>query len=257
VTTGSDGPRLATEPVTGWRVWRLIDDDAGPRLGSITVSGRWSPREPFVATCAASGGRRPPGRASSSGGHRVPDEACSCGVYAASTPEHLANSGAIGTTASVVGTVAMWGTVVEHDAGARSAFAYPARVRLVCATCLSDGRGAVVPRFVVGTGDATTALCRRHGLGRAGSRQPAADVEARLLSTYAVDLLPLEPVASTMRDPVPPTIPHDARRMLERIGQALIMGVGVIVNIVMAIVVLWGIVNLLYGIVATAVELVT
>lgn len=245
VTTGSDGPRLATEPVTGWRVWRLTDDDAGPRLGSITVSGRWSPREPFVATCAASGG------------HRVPDEACSCGVYAASTPEHLANSGAIGTTASVVGTVAMWGTVVEHDAGARSAVAYPARVRLVCATCLSDGRGAVVPRFVVGTGDATTALCRRHGLGRAGSRQPAADVEARLLSTYAVDLLPLEPVASTMRDPVPPTIPHDARRMLERIGHALIMGVGVIVNIVMAIVVLWGIVNLLYGIVATAVELVT
>jgi hypothetical protein len=93
----------------------------------------------------------------------------------------------------------MWGTVVEHARGARSRFAYPARLRLVCGPCLAAGAGAVDPVTVVDTGGSLTALCARHQLGVRGLSLPADQVQSELLSTYGVDLMPIERIARSLR----------------------------------------------------------
>ncbi len=75
----------------------------------------------------------------------VPQPGCSCGIYAASAPTTLTAANVISAETCVVGAIAMWGSVVEHSRGARSQFAYPARLRLVCGRCLAAGDGAVTP----------------------------------------------------------------------------------------------------------------
>jgi hypothetical protein len=98
-----------------------------------------------------------------------------------------------------VGAIAMWGTVVEHERGARSRFAYPARLRLVCGPCLASGAGAVDPMSVVDANGSLIAVCIRHRLGVRGPARPADRVQAELLSAYCVDLMPIERVARSMR----------------------------------------------------------
>ena len=79
-----------------------------------------------------------------------PRRHCTCGLYAAASQDYLARSGVTRIGSSVVGTVSMWGRVIEHTRGARSRFAYPARLRLVCEPCLALGAGAVTPVRVLG-----------------------------------------------------------------------------------------------------------
>jgi hypothetical protein len=94
----------------------------------------------------------------------------------------------------------MWGTVVEHQRGARSAVAYPARLRLVCGPCLASGRGAVEAVSATDRGGPVVVGCRRHRPVGPGTRG-ADELQAELLSTYAVDLLPIQRVAGAMRRP--------------------------------------------------------
>jgi hypothetical protein len=89
--------------------------------------------------------------------------------------------------------------VVEHASGARSEIAYPARLRLVCAVCLHEGRGGVQPAVVVDSGPALRALCRRHSFGRSGTSRPARQVQQEMLSTYGVEVMPLERVGRPLR----------------------------------------------------------
>lgn len=98
----------------------------------------------------------------------------------------------------MLGTVALWGRAVEHEAGWRAAFAYPQRLRLVCYLCFSlwgthspSGCRVVVRH----RGGRMVTLCephlelsRRYGY-RIPRLLPAEVVESSLLSTYAVDLL--------------------------------------------------------------------
>jgi hypothetical protein len=113
----------------------------------------------------------------------------------------------------VVGTVSLWGRVIQHERGWRAQFAYPDRLRLVCSACLAIGEGWGDPDRVVeldtdGSGrPRMSPLCRDH-LRLAGLRtrivREAAQVQSELLSRYAVDLLPIEAVASLFqRAPVP------------------------------------------------------
>jgi hypothetical protein len=98
----------------------------------------------------------------------------------------------------VLGTVAMWGRVVEHAAGYRAEYAYPQRLRLVCFICFwREGPdhgpdcevvarrrgGRLVPLCA-----RDLELCRRYGYP---TRRllPARAVEQQLLSAYAVDVL--------------------------------------------------------------------
>src|SRR5262249_15702552 len=97
-----------------------------------------------------------------------------------------------------VGSVALWGRIIEHEHGYRSEFAYPQRLRLVCSICfwqLGD-RGA--PPFVatIGREGAVTPLCEAH-LKTAGEcgfairdRRSAAGLQAELLGAYLTELLP-------------------------------------------------------------------
>jgi hypothetical protein len=212
----SDDRPLFIEPVIGWRVWRLGRIDGAIRLVSPAKAAEWPPRAAMEAACSL---RR--------GSHGL-DE-CSCGLYAASTPEYLAGSGVFMTDACIVGTIAMWGTVVEHERGARSMFAYPQRLRLVCGTCLLVGAGAVDPTSVVATGPELVAVCAEHRPSGCLA-WPADAVQAELLSTYGVDLMPMEqlagrlvgvsPILRTLRLParqlVAPTVPRTSDRPLRK-----------------------------------------
>ena len=75
-------------------------------------------------------------------GERLPDPDCSCGIYAASLhAEELVTQYAI--QAHVVGTVSMWGRIVEHEYGARSEFAYPSQLAVICELCSIENRSLV------------------------------------------------------------------------------------------------------------------
>jgi hypothetical protein len=172
----------ALDPVEGWRTWVLDRDGDDLRLVSPLVDALWPGGRPFGATC-----RR-------HAGHRAPAQDCSCGIYAVSSPADL---GSVCAGVSVVGSVALWGRVVEHERGYRGELAYPQRLRLVCAACLEGDGVFTSPEAVVEHRGRVRALCGFHvwSAERSGPldhRWPASGVEARLLGRYHVDLMPIE-----------------------------------------------------------------
>lgn len=115
------------DPVLGWRAWLVVEQQRKLRLRSLIFPAVWRPDEEFVAECR----RRSllPWRRRSSR-HGAPAEHCACGVYAAAD---LATAVHYLTTPCwegdgllrVLGRVALWGDLVEHDRGWRGAQAYP------------------------------------------------------------------------------------------------------------------------------------
>jgi hypothetical protein len=171
---------LSIEPVEGWRGWRLAYHRGRLTLFSLTRSAVWPAREAMRSTCTD----HPDG----------PTMRCGCGIYASSSPKTFARVRVLSCGPAVVGEVAMWGRIVEHREGARSQFAYPQRMRLVCALCLSAGRGGVPPVVVVDLPEELVPLCRRHRAEVPGEARSASEVERELLATYAVELLASVPV---------------------------------------------------------------
>jgi hypothetical protein len=176
---------LSIEPVLGWRVWHLVRENEQLRLHALSHPDTWPPQEATAARCS---------RTSHDG---APVESCTCGYYAASSMENLAASGVFGRGVGVVGAIAMWGRVIEHARGVRSEYAYPARLRLVCGPCLEQGQ-IVDPTSVV-EDTWLIPLCTRHWHSKGMGRAPASAVQAELLATYGVELLPR---------PKLPRIPH-------------------------------------------------
>jgi hypothetical protein len=120
---------------------------------------------------------------------------------------------------SVVGTVSMWGRVIEHDRGWRAGSAYPARLTLVCGQCLREGAGRGKASLVVRkagadiAASAMLAMCTDHvsQVARAGARTltHADEMQAALLDRYAVDPMPFETVRCLFeREPVPGPVPY-------------------------------------------------
>jgi hypothetical protein len=168
----------SAEPVVGWRAWRLRRDEAGSLCLQPAFRGSpWRPREPVAAECVRR--RR----------HGAPKRRCTCGLYGFRDGSEV---GLGGTRLAAVGQVSMWGRVVEHDRGYRAEFAYPARLRLVCSVCLTMGERPATPVVVSEEGGFLLPLCDEHARSHRGHGElhPAAEVQAELLSTYAVDLLP-------------------------------------------------------------------
>ena len=96
-------------PIIGWRVWRWYAS------GLRSLNGKpWSPGKPLAAKCGA-------GNAHDA--HEPPQADCTCGVYASKSREHLRMTGY--EPLGIRGEVHLWGTVVEHELGWRSQFAYP------------------------------------------------------------------------------------------------------------------------------------
>jgi hypothetical protein len=176
---------LSLEEVEGWRAWSVVESDGAYELSSLTRAEAWEPGRPFAATCTR---KR----------HDAPAARCSCGVYAAADPNELARLGRIAGAA--IGQVSLWGRLVEHSRGYRAEAAYPTRIRLVCVSCLSEGRGepaTVVGRDTSGDRVRLRPVCDLHADGAAVSA--ARPVESALLAAYQVDPLPDESVRRIRR----------------------------------------------------------
>ena len=115
------------EPLCAWRLWEVEDVDGAPRLRSLYRLSFWPVGAPFEARCEAQRlrlSRRPP--------HAAPSETCACGIYGA--PFELIrrklaiDDGLPPGCLFVIGTVSLWGAVVECERGWRAAFAYPSHV---------------------------------------------------------------------------------------------------------------------------------
>jgi hypothetical protein len=180
------------EPVVGWRGWFLRLTSSGPELapaGWWRVG--WPSLEPMTARCSA-------GR-----GHRSPDPGCDCGLYAFRSGTALRSFKA---WFPVIGTVSMWGRIVEHEHGWRAEHAYPDRLRLICETCLRTRttRGTGIP-VVAGTSSkgaasqvSLSAWCATHVPAGLDQTWPAPEVSGALLARYAVDVLPVERIESVI-----------------------------------------------------------
>ena len=185
----------ATEPIVGMRTWHLAA--ARPLLLPAGAGvDRWEPRVVQIARCGDSRLLR-----LLRGRHDSPGEACRCGIHAHRCLQDF-ERGYVPAypPPSVVGTVSLWGKVIEHERGWRAARAYPARLRLVCVLCAWVEPGAGRPE-VIHTFDGHVApLCWKHeeGIELPDGRRtmPASidpdDLQAALLDAYAVDLLPFE-----------------------------------------------------------------
>jgi hypothetical protein len=103
----------------------------------------------------------------------------------------------------VIGAIAMWGTVIEHGRGARSEYAYPARLRLVCSPCLEEG--VIVDPVSVVPDACLVPLCERHWRSHGHGHLEASSVQEELLATYGVELLP-RPKLARIRRPNSPDI---------------------------------------------------
>lgn len=114
------------EPIVGWRAWLVLREGEDFRLGSVLYDALWLPRTELVACCL---GRSLPWRRRPE--HVPPGRRCRCGIYAAKEPEHAASyleGGSWGDALCVlrvIGTVALWGRVVECRRGWRASHAYP------------------------------------------------------------------------------------------------------------------------------------
>jgi hypothetical protein len=174
----------ATEPIAAWRTWALTGKRDGSHLRLRPIAGRtrpWLPMAPAEAACKQA-------RL-----HAAPNIDCSCGLHATHELDILRRA----KSPAVLGRVALWGRVIEHELGYRAQFGYPQRLALVCflcfwqwgtARCEPDivgyyGRGYLMP------------LCLPHlELAIRYSMEPAAVLDAtvvdqRLRNTYAVDAL--------------------------------------------------------------------
>src|SRR6266487_1740205 len=163
----TDETPLSIEPVLGWRVWRLTREGGELRLQAVSHLSTWMPQEATAAQCSFTS-------------HRAPLESCTCGYYAASSMENLVTSGVFVRGVGVIGAIAMWGTVIEHARGARSEFAYPARLRLVCSQCLQAG--SIVDPLTVVEDTWLVPLCDRHWRSRGDGHRDASAVQSELLS---------------------------------------------------------------------------
>ena len=187
---------MSIEPVIGWRTWSIGWNGDGVHLASPIQAYDWQPMQPNRARCRSHFGRQ------------LPNLGCGCGLYAVSRLERLPTAFGSSFSIGAVGSVAMWGRVVEHTAGYRGQLAYPDRIRLVCGRCFF-ARGDGVPTRVEHSDEGRVVpVCDAHvteGRSRVQRMTPA-ELEQEVLSAYAVDVLPLETLhrAGFRPGPAPP-----------------------------------------------------
>jgi len=115
-------PERRSEPLLGWRVWRVVGDT----LRAAVWATEWPALTRFEAQChdRPSPFVEPDAVASP---HASPDRACECGVYAFKRREDaelLAREKVDGDVLAL-GRVSLWGRVIETEHGFRAERAYP------------------------------------------------------------------------------------------------------------------------------------
>jgi hypothetical protein len=115
------------EALTAWRVWEVEDVDGAPRLRSLYRNCFWPVGTALEAHCEAQRLRLWRGSR-----HAAPTAACTCGIHAVpfeflqslAQQDRLLPPG----RSIVIGTVSLWGEVVECERGWRAELAYPSRL---------------------------------------------------------------------------------------------------------------------------------
>jgi hypothetical protein len=177
---------VGSEPIMAWRAWALTGhrDGTGLLLRPVAKRARvWRPREVVEASCRVSRW------------HDAPDPTCTCGLHGTNGIEVLRKT----KCPAVLGRVALWGRVIEHEHGYRARYAYPQRLRLICQFCFWMTGARREPPAHVGwyPRNELIPLCDEHlGVARRNGVSPRllmpGDVVAqRLRDTYAVDTLAL------------------------------------------------------------------
>jgi hypothetical protein len=119
------------EPIVGWRSWLVVREGEGFRLRSVVYDTPWLPHHELIARCLH---RRFSFRWRRRCEHVPPARGCGCGIYAARGAEEAASYLEGGSWADalgvhrVIGTVSLWGRVVECTRGWRGSRAYPKRI---------------------------------------------------------------------------------------------------------------------------------
>jgi len=115
-------------PVIGWRVWIATATADGLRLGSVLHHEVWTPETTALASCQ----RHDDFFAEPMPPHWAPSSECGCGFHAARDPvdalRYLQGRDEPETVCRLLGEVALWGRLVETEAGWRAAAAYPVRL---------------------------------------------------------------------------------------------------------------------------------
>ncbi len=114
-----------TVPIIGWRCWFVMPDEG--LLRPIYMRGMpWKPRQTLEAICPEKM-------------HAVPADNCRCGVWVVCAPLMLREPEWVTAPPPgiqpipgvlVVGQVAIWGDIIEHERGWRGQFAYPTHLYL-------------------------------------------------------------------------------------------------------------------------------
>ena len=174
----------AAEAVVAWRAWALTGRPDGTELRLRPVAGRsrpWPAGRPAQAVCRFV-------RL-----HRAPHPSCTCGLHGTFGLDLLRRT----RTPTVLGRVALWGKVIEHEHGYRAEFGYPQRLGLVCPFCFWQwGTGGDRPVAVACFArDELVPLCpdhlslsQRYGM-HPRDLLPAEPIDQSLRDTYAVDPL--------------------------------------------------------------------
>lgn len=122
------------EPVVGWRSWVVVEHEGALRLRSVVFKAVWTPRVELRATCERAA-RRFRLRVRRLQPHDAPIAGCECGIYGANDAESAAGYFYLysdllrrAVRHRVIGTVDMWGTIVEAERGWRSSCAYPKEI---------------------------------------------------------------------------------------------------------------------------------
>ena len=116
------------EPVRAWRVWWILVEEQELRLRSLFFPLLWEPGRRVEAECL----HRRLVRLSRRKSHGAPHERCKCGIYAAtklSTAADYLRSLQPAPPEAIqyaVGSVSLWGLVIECERGWRASYAYPA-----------------------------------------------------------------------------------------------------------------------------------
>ena len=130
--SGLEGVPDFVEPLLGWRAWKVrapfsASSDC-PNLSSVILDTPWAPRRKFSAEHSFDLGVKCRG---------LLDFDCSCGIYAFNEPLEAfvylmrVRDRVLGMSVEVaMGTVSLWGKVVECESGYKAEYAYPHHIYL-------------------------------------------------------------------------------------------------------------------------------
>jgi len=116
------------EPITAWRSWSVKN----LKLIAIGTDYKWEPMKKMEAECVHHS-------------HAAPTEKCTCGIWAFKSLDLLLPAIAGYSNVSAIGSVSIWGNVIETENGYRAQYAYPKEIWILDETLEGLGYNYNVP----------------------------------------------------------------------------------------------------------------